>query len=289
MKEIKYNLQINSFKSGYFKTSDGAKLNYLEAGSGQPLVMIPGWSQTAEQFKYQIEDLSTEYHCIAVDMRGHGDSENVEYGYRIQRLAKDLREFLSGLELNEIFLLGHSMGCSVIWSYWDMFGSKNIRKLVLVDEPPFLLSNPAWSDKEYEESGALTDPEELIDTFNKLSGPDGESITRIMLQNMFSATISANELEWIISCNLKLPRRLAAKLILNNSVQDWRDVIPRINVPTLVVGAKGSQVSWKSQKWIHKNIPGSVFILFEESEGGKHFMFYENPEKFNRVVKEFLG
>ena len=44
-------------KSKQIATSDGVKLHYLEAGSGQALVMIPGWSQTAEQFKYQIDGL----------------------------------------------------------------------------------------------------------------------------------------------------------------------------------------------------------------------------------------
>jgi non-heme chloroperoxidase len=46
---------------------------------------------------------------------------------------------------------------------------------------------------------------------------------------------------------------------------------------------------WKSQEWIHRQIKGSQFEIFEESEGGQHFMFIENPEKFNRLVMEYLG
>jgi non-heme chloroperoxidase len=41
--------------------------------------------------------------------------------------------------------------------------------------------------------------------------------------------------------------------------------------------------------WIHRQIQGSQFEVFEEAEGGKHFMFIENPEKFNRLVMEYLG
>ena len=96
--------------SKYFKTSDGVNLHYLEAGSGPLIVMIPGWSQSAEQFKYQIDALSDRYHCIAIDMRGHGESEKVEFGYKIQRLAKDLHEFLVGLDLAKVALFGNSMG-----------------------------------------------------------------------------------------------------------------------------------------------------------------------------------
>jgi len=48
-------------------------------------------------------------------------------------------------------------------------------------------------------------------------------------------------------------------------------------------------VGWKSQQWVGSQIPGSRVEIFEESEGGNHFMFMENPEKFNRIVKEFIG
>ena len=46
---------------------------------------------------------------------------------------------------------------------------------------------------------------------------------------------------------------------------------------------------WKSQEWIHRQIKGSQFEVFEESEDGQHFMLIENPEKFNRLVMEYLG
>ena len=70
---------------GHITTSDGVNLHYLEAGSGKPILMIPGWSQTAEQFKYQLSGLSDRYRVIAVDMRGHGESDKPEFGYKISR------------------------------------------------------------------------------------------------------------------------------------------------------------------------------------------------------------
>ena len=63
--------------------ADGTKLSYLEAGAGKTLLMVPGWSQTAEQFKHQLEGLSDKYRVIALDMRGHGDSDKPTFGYRI--------------------------------------------------------------------------------------------------------------------------------------------------------------------------------------------------------------
>ena len=63
-----------------WKTSDGAELNLLEAGSGSPLLLLPGWSQTAAMFRHQLEGLSERYRVIALDWRGHGDSQKVHYG-----------------------------------------------------------------------------------------------------------------------------------------------------------------------------------------------------------------
>ena len=65
---------MQTIKQKSFTIKDGANLNYLESGSGEPLVMIHGWSQTAAMFSSQIAAFSSHYRVIAVDMRGHGDS-----------------------------------------------------------------------------------------------------------------------------------------------------------------------------------------------------------------------
>jgi len=101
---------------GVVTTNDGVTLRYEEAGSGKPLVCIPGWSQTAAQFKHQLTGLSDRYRVIAVDMRGHGESDKPDNGYTIQRLAKDVQDLLVARNLTDVTLMGHSMGSSVIWS-----------------------------------------------------------------------------------------------------------------------------------------------------------------------------
>ena len=116
-------------KAGHITTNDGVWLHYVEAGAGRPVVMIPGWSQPATQFKYQLAGLHDRYRLIALDMRGHGESEKPAFGYKIARLAKDLHEVLGALDLHEVVLLGHSMGCAVIWSYWELFGAERLATL----------------------------------------------------------------------------------------------------------------------------------------------------------------
>ncbi len=276
-------------KHGNLVTGDGVRLSYLEAGSGKPLVMIPGWSQTAEQFKYQIEGLGDRYRVIAIDMRGHGDSEKVSHGYKIQRLSMDVHDALQALGLTDVTLLGHSMGCSVIWGYWELFGSEHLSRIVLVDEPPFLTANPAWSQAELDAAGAIFTPESVTQTYNDLNGPNAAAVTEGFVGGMFTTHADPEKKAWAVQLNFKLPRIHAATLLWNHCHQDWRDVIPRITVPTLVVGGRVSVVPWKSVQWIAEQIVGSDLVIFEEEEGGQHFMFIENPEKFNRAVADFMG
>lgn len=276
-------------KQGTFTTSDGAKLNYLESGRGRPIVMVPGWSQTAEMFSDQIFAFSQNHRVLALDMRGHGDSSKPAHGYRMARLAKDLHEFLNGMNLSKATLVGHSMGCSVIWSHWDLFGSHNTHSMIIIDQAPCTTFGPGWTDDEKAVTGAVFSPQSLYDTTAALSGIDGEVTTAGLVNGMFfTKNFPESKKKYALAQNLKFPRKPAADLLVDHCVQDWRDTISRINVPTLVVGGKGSFFNPKSQEWIASKIPGAKVEIFEVDEGGSHFMFMENPTKFNKIALNFL-
>jgi pimeloyl-ACP methyl ester carboxylesterase len=274
---------------GQVTTSDGVTLSYLEAGSGPVILMIPGWSQTAEQFKYQLAGLSDRYRVIALDLRGHGDSEKPAFGYKISRLAKDVHDTIQALDLRDVNILGHSMGSSVIWNYYDMFGPERLSKLLLIDQMPMITSNPAWSEEETSNAGSIFTPVTLYETINALAGPDGVETTRGFIGNMVTKNIPEDDKAWIIERNLTMPREYAATLLYNHATQDWRDLIPRIDAPALVVGGRVSVVPWRSQAWVAEQIKGAQLEIFEEAEGGNHFMFIEGHDKFNGIVAGFVG
>lgn len=272
-----------------FKTSDGAQLSYISAGQGKPLVMLHGWSQSAEQFKYQIPAFAEHYQVIAVDLRGHGESEKVSFGYRISRLSKDVQELIAVLQLEKPHLLGHSMGCAIIWSYLDLFGLDEIDRLVLVDQSPLGTLRSHWNVQEIAESGAIFTAEQLNAVIHSLENGNAEESTRNILTSMVTSAMSKEQFEWIVECNFRCPRAIAATLLYNHLHTDWRDRIVRIRQPTLIIGGRKSLVPWTSQAWINQSIPDSELEIFEEAEGGGHFMFIENPEKFNRRVLQFLS
>ncbi|WP_009630182.1 alpha/beta fold hydrolase [Synechocystis sp. PCC 7509] len=277
--------------------SDGAEMSYISAGEGKPIVMLHGWSQSAEQFKYQIPAFAEHYQVIAVDFRGHGESEKVSFGYRIARLSKDLQELIGTLQLEKPHLLGHSMGCAIIWSYLDLFGLDEIDRLVLVDQSPLGILRSAcssaslshWNAQGIAESGAVFTAEQLNGAVDALENSQAEEFTRNFLASMVTTAMSKEQFEWIVECNLRLPRSIGAALLYNHLHTDWRDLIVRIRNPTLIIGGRKSIIPWRSQVWINQSIPDSELEIFEEAEGGGHFMFIENPEKFNRRILQFLG
>lgn len=268
--------------------SDGAELNLLACGSGSPLLMLPGWSQTAAMFRYQLEGLSDRYRVLALDLRGHGESENVTFGYRLSRLAMDLHEVLDALDLKEVAVLGHSMGNAVLWCHWDLFGRDRFAKMIIAEQPLSLMARPTWSTDERATIGCLAEPDEVAQNCDSLEGDDADAFAADFVVGMFTPKISDADRRFIIEQNLLMPRQAAASLLQNTSTSDWRDLVPRIDIPTLIVAGKASVVPFASQEWIHQQIEGSKLVGFELDEGGSHFMFWEGFEKFNRVVADFL-
>ncbi|WP_299011868.1 alpha/beta hydrolase [uncultured Shewanella sp.] len=272
----------------YFYTDDGVKLHYIDIGKGTPIVMIPAWSQSVNEFIYQIQDMSDRYRMISLDMRGHGKSEKVDYGYRIPRLAKDLQELLLLLKLDHVVLVGHAMGASIMWCYWDLFGGSLLTKMVSIDMPSILLLNPKWSGKNIMNYGPLTNAAGAIEIMNIIDSPKGEHYRQVILNCMISQDISPNKRQAIIQSRRKLPLSQAAQLFFSNFHLEWSDIFPRVTLPCLVVSGRASLTAWSSQQWIAEQLPQSKLVFFEEDEGGKHFMFLENPDKFNRILDEFI-
>lgn len=181
------------------------------------------------------------------------------------------------------------MGCAIIWSYLDLFGSDEIDRLVLVDQSPLGTLRSHWNVQEIAESGAIFTAEQLNAVIHSLENGNAEESTRNILTSMVTSAMSKEQFEWIVECNQRLPRAIAATLLYNHLHTDWRDRIVRIRQPTLIIGGRKSLVPWTSQAWINQSITDSELEIFEEAEGGGHFMFIENPEKFNRRVLQFLS
>lgn len=114
------------------------------------------------------------YRAIAFDFRGHGRSEKTELGHTVPQYARDLHSFIEYLELDDVVLVGWSMGAFVSWDYVDQFGTDRIHGLVDVD---IEATRYQWDDYDYglvelEDLQTLlelaqSDPTSLIERFTK--------------------------------------------------------------------------------------------------------------------------
>lgn len=270
--------------SAYFTTNDGVRLHYLEAGHGRPLVLLPGWTQPAEGFSGQLTTLSDSFRCLALDYRGHGESDRPTYGYRVSRLARDCLDFLDHLGLEDAVLLGHSAGCVVIWSFIDLFGDDRVRALVLSDEPITFLKRPGWSETECRNYGASAEGNEVVAQAAAIAGPDGERVLRDFLSREFSREFPKSEVARVIKGSLKVPRAAAAELMLSVMRADFRDLLPRIRRPTLCIGGTRSHLGPEAMPWIASRIPTAQLVMID----ARHFVHLESPGPFNAAVRDFL-
>ncbi len=278
-------LQINSFE-----TSDGVKLSYWEAGTGKPLVFIPGWSANGAEFINVMYLLSKNYHVYVLDPRNQGLSQQVDYGTRITRYSADLKEFSEHLGLKSADYCGWSMGASVLWGYIDLFGTKGIRKAVFVDEPVSIYSHADWSEQERLDAGGMTSSaERMVATFTGGAPTnalvvDMKVVERAMAKDSpyyVNSEAFANEF-------VKTDPKFTAKVLFDHATNDWRDVIRhKIKVPTAIFSGEYSH-NLPSQRWMASVIPDATLYAYSEAEQGDHFLMFKNPFKFTEDLRAFL-
>jgi pimeloyl-ACP methyl ester carboxylesterase len=274
-----------------FTTSDGCALDYRVDGpdnAPDTLVLLHGWSQSRAMFDRALPSLSRELRVITFDQRGHGRSGKPDHGARIARLAADLHELLDHLGVATAHLAGHSMGASVLWSYLDMHGTSRLDSLIIVDQPSACVVLPWLDPAEAGQAGAILDFAGA-EQFVKAVAADNRDVRHAFLVSMLTKDIPADDLAWMAEENLRLPAPWGARLLLDHIMQDWRDVLPRIDVPTLVLAGEVSHVAPASQAWTAEHITGAELRTFTRLEGGAHFPFFQHPEAFCRVLTEFVA
>ncbi len=279
-------LQINAFT-----TNDGVKLSYWEAGSGEPLIFVPGWSANGAEYFNVMYLLSKQYHVYVLDPRNQGLSQNVEYGNRLSRFGMDLKEFTDHIGAKSVNLCGWSMGASIIWSYIDLFGTQNVNKLAFIDEPVSIYTHSDWSEKERLDAGGMTtSPERMIAAFTQ-GAPVNNQVVDMAAMERYKAMESKyfQNSEAFAREFVKNDPKFLSQVLFDHATNDWRDVIrAKINVPTAIFTGDYSH-NVPSQKWMHSVIPGSQLFVYTKEEQGDHFLAFKNPLRFTQDLTAFLN
>ncbi len=254
-------------KDGYFTTSDGVRLHYLEAGSGPAIVFVPGWMNPAWIWEPQIRHFSKKYRVVALDPRSQGESEQVTEGHYPERRAQDVKELIEQLQLAPVMLVGFSMGVGEVLSYVDQFGTGQLSGVVLVDDR-------IGSENNIQELKKLLG---YIKQFNL----NRRQFIEQFLPIAFKKPQPEEYIEKVRAAALKIPANTAIALLAGYMGRDWRPVLEKLDKPVLYTITR----SLESQgEMLKTRLPSARVELFPEAG---HVLFADETDRFNAILEEF--
>lgn len=268
-------------------TSNGIKLHYTDTGGeGRPVVLIHGWPLNGRSWADQEGALvDAGYRAIAYDRRGFGASDKPEDGYDYDTLATDLAGLLEGLDLQDVTLVGFSMGGGEVARYLGTHGDARVRSAVLAAAvPPYLLKtddNPdgglADDDVQGMIDGVTSDRQGFLDQFTTdFFSVDGE------------IKVSEDQRQQALALEEPAVDAALAGCIDAFGRTDFRDDLAKISVPTLVIHGDGDatvpfEVSGKRSA---EAISGAELVVVE---GAPHGFNVSHRDEFNAALLDFLG
>jgi non-heme chloroperoxidase len=249
-------------------------------------VLIHGYPLDGHSWERQERVLlQAGYRVIAYDRRGFGQSSQPTIGYDYDTFAADLRALLEHLDLNQVVLVGFSMGTGEVTRYLGKYGSARVKKAALLGAiPPFLLKtddNPEGVDGSVFkgiEAAVVSDRyayfKAFLDNFYNVDKLGG---TRISDQ--------AWQASFIVACGAS---PYATYACVGTWLTDFRADLPKIDVPTLVVhGTEDRILPFGATAG---RLPALVKGLkLVRVEGGPHNIGWTHPEVVNPALLSFLA
>ncbi|MET9013294.1 alpha/beta hydrolase [Streptomyces olivaceoviridis] len=268
------------------ENSESIELYYEDHGSGRPVVLIHGYPLNGHSWEKQERVLlEAGYRVITYDRRGFGRSSQPTVGYDYDTFAADLKALLEHLDLRDVALVGFSMGTGEVTRYLGRYGSERVSKAALLGAiPPFLLKtddNPEGVDGSVFEGikeAVLKDRpayfKDFLDNFYNVDMYAGTRISDQAWQNSFNVAVSASA--W------------AAYACVDTWLTDFREDLPKIDVPTLLVHGDADRIL--PYENTAERLPGLIKDLtFVTVEGGPHNIAWTHPEEVNAALLEFLA
>lgn len=254
-------------------------------GSGRPVVLIHGWPLSAESWKAQVPALQEAgFRVVAYDRRGFGRSDKKARGYDYDTLAEDLDGILNELDLNDVTLVGFSMGGGEVARYITEFGEARLRSVVFAAAvPPYLLQGDDNPEGPLTKQQAAAMSKDL--TADEDSFYDGFTTQFFSVGGQLKVT-EAQRQEAITLCH-QADKKAALKAMKSFGTTDFRDDLANVTVPTLVIHGDGdATVPFEgSGARTHAAIPHSELVVLTDAPHGCNV---SHADQFNAALIDFL-
>lgn len=262
----------------WFTTSDKVKLHYISAGdAAKPtLVLVTGWTMPAAIWAEQINYFARDFHVVAFDPRGQGESEIAATGYHHARRTLDLAEFIKHLGPRQMVLAGWSLGVLEVLSYVAANDHSQVQGLVLIDNsvgegPPPPASIPVKNTKQSKGSAQARRP-----GLSVCSRQFVETMFRIPKSPAYMAALTR-------SCTRLPPAKSAVILQFTTPRSHWRNALYAFKKPVLYLITP----RWKLQATLVKQKHPLAHVVIAKDAG--HAIFVDNPKFASQEVCKFVN
>src|SRR3954449_11838736 len=216
-------------------TENGApiEIHYEDHGAGEPVVLIHGYPLNGNSWERQERELlASGFRVVSYDRRGFGRSSQPTVGYDYDTFAADLKALLEHLQLDDVVLVGFSMGTGEVTRYLGTYGSARVSKAALLGViPPFLLKtddNPEGVDAQ------------VFEGIKSAIVKDRYAYFKDFLDNFYNVDVFGkdriSEQAWQASFNLAAAASpYATYACVDTWLTDFRGDLPKMDVPVLVV------------------------------------------------------
>jgi pimeloyl-ACP methyl ester carboxylesterase len=254
-----------------------SQFNVFERGAGPAVVFIHGFPLNHAMWMRQLDELAETNGLIAPDLRGFGGSTITDGTVTMAQMADDLAGILDGLNVREpVCLCGLSMGGYVAFEFLRRYRER-VRSLILcdtrsvADTPEAAAGRRQLADRVVNEGAGIV-AEAMLP---KLLGPNTAKVQPLVAEAMREMILSTD------------PRGIAAALRGMAERADSADLLPSINVPTLVLVGQDDAISPPGEmRKLAEAIPQSQFTIVPDAG---HMSPLENPAFVNRMIAAFLA
>ncbi len=256
------------------------RLHYLDWGNPDkpPFIMLHGISRVAHQFDHIAPHYREKYHVMAIDMRGHGDSDwSPEGAYLVQDYVKDLEAFVERLNLQGLTLLGNSTGGRVVQVYAGLHPER-VARLISEDVGPERTNEiaSAFTRQVQQEANGWASEEELVASLKRGNAKTPEPILRAYA-HFASKQREDGRIVWKRDPNL-------AKGFVPTELWEYVD---KIKCPTIyILGGASRIVPPETQEKLKSAIPGVQIVVMP---GLGHYPDQESTAEFLAIADKFLA
>jgi len=250
-------------------------LSYTMAGNGDTsIVFVHGWGISKEYWKEQIEELSSDYKVVALDLGGHGQSGHNRENWTIEEFAKDVRAVIDGLHLNNVILVGHSMGGEIILQTALSFPAKVIGFIGIDNFKQFVTSFTPQEEKQV--SDFMQSLKSNFDTTATM-------YTRLALfPRGYSDTNSVNRVIRSIRQTDSAVAIKALESLMYFALKD-SEMISRLPIPAHLIVSDYTATNEESFRRAAK-AGSSIRVI----KGTGHYPMIEQPHQFTELLKETI-